>query len=113
VGAPLWSKAEIELLARLISEGHTPLSTALVMNRSPLAVKQKAYQRGLCFRGKLGNDGVKFYVTVERQTFDTLRAVAREIEVTPHRLARIILNCIAQQNMWARILRLSDDEDGQ
>jgi hypothetical protein len=113
LSAPRWSAAEIKLLRRLISEGHSPLSAAITIGRSPLAVKQKASQLGLhCVQGRYSdNDSVKFFIRVEKPVFETLAAVAKEIEVSPYRLARILLTCIAQQNMWSTILRLSDNGD--
>jgi hypothetical protein len=109
VAGPYYTDGETKLLCRLVAEGHTPLSCAIVLNRSVLAIKQKANQLGLTFR-RFNNGSVSFHLRIERQTFDTLRSVAHEIEVSPYRLARILLNVIAQRNKWAELLNLSDDE---
>jgi hypothetical protein len=107
-----WSADETDLLVRLISEGHSPLSTAIVIGRTPSAIKQKARNLRLHFvQGRCGNGSVKFFVRVETPVFETLAAVAREIQVSPYRLARIVITCCAKRNLWAEILKLSSNGD--
>jgi hypothetical protein len=106
-----YSGGETKLLLRLIAEGHTPQSCAIIMNRSARAIAEKAVRLGHPF-GRGIEDGVLVRFNLEAEAFVTLRAVAHEIQISPQRLARICINIIAQQNKWAELLRLSDEEAG-
>lgn len=97
---------ELRQLRWLASEGHTPVSAAYVLNRSPRILARKALQIGCPFP-RLGEaNRVGFHVSLPSATFTALRDVASEIELPAPRLARILLTIIARRNLWAEILDL-------
>ena len=107
---PQYSAAETELLSRLIEEGHTPQSCAIVLGRSVRGVTDKAKRAGRSFGKGIGSNGVLVRFSLEREAFATLRSVANEIQIHPNRLARICITIIARENKWRELLRLSDDD---
>jgi hypothetical protein len=107
-----WSAAEVDLLTRLIVEGHTPVSCAIILNRTVKAVLDKATRSGKPFGKGVGKDGVHVQFNLGKEEYAVLRSCAGELEIHPNRLARIIINIVAQQNKWAELLNLQPDEDG-
>jgi hypothetical protein len=107
-----WSDAEIKLLVRLIEQGHTSISCAVVLNRPVKSIQDKAHRIGHPF-GRFGKgkaNGVSVHLNLGPEEFATLRNVAAEIAIGPGRLASIIINIVAQQNRWAELLNLDSAE---
>ena len=78
------------------------------MGRTPRALANKATSIGKPFGKGVGKDGVPVHFNLGQEEFATLRNVASEIAIHPNRLARIIINIVAQKNLWAQLLHLSD-----
>jgi hypothetical protein len=109
-----WSDAEVRLLCRLISEGHTSISCAVVLDRSVKSIQDKAFRVGHPFGKGVGREnGVSVHLNLGPEEFATLRNVAAEIAIAPGRLASIIINIVAQQNKWAELLNLQPDDGEQ
>jgi hypothetical protein len=95
-------------LCRLIEEGHTPISAGIVMGRTPRALANKATSIGKPFGKGVGKSGTHVQFNLGAEEYRVLRNCAGEIQIHPNRLARIIINIVAQKNLWAQLLHLSD-----
>jgi hypothetical protein len=112
VPGPQFTAAEVRLLLRMVGEGHEPVSCAIVLNRTVRSVTDKAKREGKPFGRGVGANGVFVRFSLGKEEHATLCAVAHELETHPNKLARIILNICAQQNKWAELLKLSDEDAG-
>jgi hypothetical protein len=100
---------ELFLLAR-IKEGYDSRACSVLLpGRSPRACTWKARQLGSPFprsirRNRSEHHGLN--VNLSTDTFRNLEAVARELEIKPGHLARILINIVSQKQYWGLILDL-------
>jgi hypothetical protein len=102
------------LLAR-IREGYDSRACSVLLGRSPRACTWKANQLGHPFPRAIKRDRSahrSLHVNLDNDTFRSLETVARELEIRPGHLARILVTIISRKKYWGYLLDLGGVHSG-
>jgi hypothetical protein len=108
---PHYKPDEIEFITRLFAEGHSSRTISIISGRSVTGLDTFRYERKLP-SVTVGKNGKSFRVVLSNDAFRSLAACAQELECSPSRLARVVLEICAKKELYGAILDLGGPHTG-